>query len=163
MIENDILNKGYKIIRYDLYSMDIHDCLACMYCKRKDLAECCQKDDLSDLYRQIDDSRAIIIVSPIYMFGITGNAKIFLDRLYPYATYGHGSKLKGQKAFVVYAQGSADGDQYAQCQGQVRDVLITLGFDYSGQVVLGGNSPFEKGKVTEEQEAKLHSLFADLA
>lgn len=65
-----------------LYITDfvIKPCLGCAVCKQQE--DCVQDDDYRLLLDSIQHSQAIVIGSPVYMGQVTGQTKLFLDRLY---------------------------------------------------------------------------------
>lgn len=60
----------------------IADCLACEYCHTKGNNTCIQKDDMQEIYILLEKAEMLVIASPIYYHGITGQLKCTLDRFY---------------------------------------------------------------------------------
>ena len=86
----------------------IKPCLGCNKCWLKTPGRCFQKDDMPGLISIARESEVIVLASPIYVGGVTGQMKTFLDRMTPvslpfievidgYSTHSRpeGSKLKG--------------------------------------------------------------------
>lgn len=65
-----------EIVR--LADYDIAPCISCGACNKTGI--CVVKDDMTALYEKIDQSCRIILASPIYFYGITAQAKAFVDR-----------------------------------------------------------------------------------
>ncbi|MCF6289380.1 MAG: flavodoxin family protein [Desulfobacterales bacterium] len=65
-----------EIIR--LCDLDISACTSCGDCDKT--GECVIKDDMTPLYKKIINTRLIILASPIFFYGITAQAKAFVDR-----------------------------------------------------------------------------------
>ena len=65
-----------EVIR--LCDFNIHPCLNCGGCD--DTGECVVEDDMTMLYDKILASQRIILASPIFFYGITAQAKAFIDR-----------------------------------------------------------------------------------
>lgn len=82
MIQENVKNADVEV--FNLREKEVHPCLACGYCKQQDTAKCVQKDDMSNLLARIDDCDAMVIASPIYFGNVSGPAKTFLDRIYPF-------------------------------------------------------------------------------
>ena len=57
-------------------------CRACMACKPNGV--CAQRDGMVGLYGALSRARAFVLGTPIYFDHISGQTKVFLDRLYPY-------------------------------------------------------------------------------
>lgn len=66
-----------EIVR--LASLKISPCIACGGCDRT--GECVVQDDMIPLYDKLNAASRVILVSPIYFYGITAQAKCFVDRL----------------------------------------------------------------------------------
>lgn len=65
-----------EIIRLADYK--ISPCLACGGCEK---TGCCViDDDMQELYPKIDSADRLLLVSPIYFYGVTAQLKAFLDR-----------------------------------------------------------------------------------
>jgi len=94
---------GAKI--HYLSDKNIHYCIGCEYCRKNE--GCSQKDEMESLLKEIYESDAVIIGTPIYFGEMSALTKIFTDRLYP-AYRGKGvSRLRGKKLYLVYSQHSS--------------------------------------------------------
>ena len=60
--------------------MKISGCLACEYCHAKGRGECIQKDDMQKVYALLKKAEMLVIASPVYYHGISGQLKCVLDR-----------------------------------------------------------------------------------
>ncbi|BDZ70449.1 flavodoxin family protein [Methanobacterium petrolearium] len=65
---------------FNLNQMSIKPCQACMHCKSHE-GECDIRDDMQIIYNEIQDADAFILGSPVYMWQMTAQAKLFTDRL----------------------------------------------------------------------------------
>ncbi|MCK7474223.1 MAG: flavodoxin family protein [Rhodopseudomonas palustris] len=72
---------GAKTTLYRLNEMNIRGRQACNACRKK--FECAVKDDMTALYGEMVTADAVILASPVYMFQMTGQTKLFVDRLFP--------------------------------------------------------------------------------
>lgn len=70
---------GGKMDIVRLCDMDISPCIGCGGCSKK--GDCVIKDDMTRLYKKIGEAQRIILASPIYFYGITSQAKTFVDRI----------------------------------------------------------------------------------
>ncbi|HHY90400.1 MAG TPA: flavodoxin family protein [Clostridiales bacterium] len=64
--------------KVELAKRRIVPCTACGYCERT--GSCMLRDDMTDLYKQFDESDMIIVGSPLYFNSVTGITKIVIDR-----------------------------------------------------------------------------------
>ena len=77
MLEGVRLEGGMpEIIR--LCDLKISPCISCGGCDKK--GKCVVEDDMTPLYEKIIATDKIILASPIYFYGITAQAKAFIDR-----------------------------------------------------------------------------------
>ena len=65
-----------------LCKMNIKGCLACEYCHGKGQGQCVQKDDMQEIYAELNDTEMLILAAPIYYHGISGQLKCVIDRFY---------------------------------------------------------------------------------
>jgi multimeric flavodoxin WrbA len=69
---------GGEIEVVRLYDLRIQPCIGCGGCDKT--GECVLEDDMQDLYPKILAAQRVILASPIYFYGITAQAKAFVDR-----------------------------------------------------------------------------------
>ncbi len=67
-----VVNKVY------LKDLDIGLCIGCSYCEKH--GTCFQKDDMTDLYDEFNDSDGVIIASPMHFGSVSSLTKIMTDR-----------------------------------------------------------------------------------
>ena len=73
---------GHSVTEFRVCSMDIHGCLACEYCHGKGAGKCVQNDDMQKVYAELTDTEMLVLASPIYYHGISGQLKCAIDRFY---------------------------------------------------------------------------------
>jgi len=66
-----------------LKDKEIKPCLGCNACWLKTPGRCIQKDDMPELLDLMRQCEVAVLASPIYVGGVTGQMKIFLDRMTP--------------------------------------------------------------------------------
>ena len=89
-----------------VYQKKINYCRGCEMCKTT-TGVCVQHDEMFDMYDEIFDSDVLIMAAPTYWFNISGQLKVFLDRLY-------GMKAGGMRnKALVYITTFGDVDEYA--------------------------------------------------
>jgi len=59
----------------------IKSCLGCTNCWLKTPGKCVHNDDMPELQKMMHDCEVAVLASPIYIGGVTGQLKTFLDRL----------------------------------------------------------------------------------
>jgi multimeric flavodoxin WrbA len=107
--ERGLREQGIATETMFLNDLKIRGCQACYHCKKNDLGECAIKDDMQKIHQLMQESEGIIVASPIYFAGVTGQAKIWLDRLFPYIGMDLSPKLpKSKKVSFIFTQNQPD-------------------------------------------------------
>lgn len=76
------MSVGHQVNVVNVAYQKISGCLACEYCHQKENGICVQKDDMQNIYTLLKETEMLVIASPIYYHGITGQLKCAIDRLY---------------------------------------------------------------------------------
>lgn len=76
--------KGIEHEIFYLNDLHIKGCQACYYCKRNDTSDCAIKDDMEKIYQSMEASDGLIIAAPIYFCDVSGQTRLFVDRLFAY-------------------------------------------------------------------------------
>lgn len=82
----------------------IFGCMACEYCHQKESGherQCVQKDDMQTVYPLLDQAEMIVLASPIYYHGFSGQLQCAVNRIYALDKPKH---LK--KAALILSSGS---------------------------------------------------------
>lgn len=100
------VSSGHKVDVIDVCRKKIGGCLACEYCHTKGNGVCIQKDDMQEIYHLLNETDMLVIASPIYYHGISGQLKCVIDRFYSSAYPVKPDRLK--KAAMILSSGDAD-------------------------------------------------------
>lgn len=114
---------GHSINVVDVARKNIRGCLACEYCHGKGHGECIQKDDMQEVYVLLKDADMLVLASPIFYHGFSGQLKCTIDRFYS-AAYPIGPK-KLKKSAMFLSSGASnqyDGATFSY-QGDFLDYL----------------------------------------
>lgn len=76
--------KGCEVTVFNMREKKCNPCLACGACQGKDTQMCVQKDDIKELLPTIDQCDGIVLATPIYNQQICSQAKLFIERWYPF-------------------------------------------------------------------------------
>lgn len=84
-------SKGAETELIHLYDLSYKGCISCFACKLKDgksYGKCAVNDDLSPVFKKVEEVDAIILGSPIYLGMATGEMRSFIERLiFQYLVY----------------------------------------------------------------------------
>ncbi len=136
---------GHQVDVVDVCAKKIAGCIACEYCHTKGHGTCFQQDDMGEIYALLKEAEMLVIASPIYYHGISGQLKCAIDRLYSAAYPKKPEILK--KVAMILSSGSDhvyDGALFSY-HG---DFLDYLGLEDMGVFTAHGeeNGSFEKLK-----------------
>jgi multimeric flavodoxin WrbA len=71
-------SSGAEISRVYARSLKISGCRACGGCDKT--GKCVIKDEMESVYSQLEEADVIFLSSPVYFYGMTGQAKLLVDR-----------------------------------------------------------------------------------
>lgn len=87
--------EGLEYEIYHIGTKPMSGCIACRKCS--ELGRCVFDDGVNELAARLDEFDGIVVGSPIYYAGPSGQLCVFLDRLF----YSSGKKLRGKPACCV--------------------------------------------------------------
>lgn len=127
--------KGHEVNVIDVCKKKIEGCLACEYCHTKGHGVCIQRDDMQEVYIHLSECDMLVIASPIYYHGVSGQLKCVLDRFYAIA---YPTKPKNlSKVAMILSSGDADMYDGAMFSYQ-GDFLDYLGLEDMGVFTVHG-------------------------
>ena len=91
---------GHDVFRFDAAFEKISPCSACALCYSKKTV-CVHDDSMEKLYPELLATDCIVMVTPLYYFGMTAQLKLTIDRLY--AITGKLKETKRKAAFMAAA------------------------------------------------------------
>ena len=122
--------------------LDINPCCGCLGCKLGDQG-CMIDDDMQRLYIELQDADALILGTPVYMGQMTGQAKVFIDRLSAcfsprFSPYFKDLGNQRKKLILVFDQGNSDVERFRAYFDYMRDLFQMLEFDVLDVLVVAG-------------------------
>ena len=137
---------GHHVDVVDVCQLKINGCLACEYCHTKGHGACVQKDDMQQIYDLLKEAEMLVLASPIYYHGITGQLKCVIDRFYSAAYPTKPPHLK--KVAMILSSG--DADMYDGALFSFRgDFLDYLGLENMGVFTAHGAENGSSEKLAE--------------
>ena len=97
---------GNQVDVVEVCRRNIHGCLACEHCHGRVGGECAQKDDMGEIYALLKEAEMLVIASPIYYHGISGQLKCAIDRFYAVAYPRRPERLR--KVAMFLSSGAPD-------------------------------------------------------
>lgn len=137
---------GKHVDVIDVCQKKIGGCLACEYCHTRGKGVCIQKDDMREIYALLQEADMLVIASPIYYHGITGQLKCVLDRFYA-AAYPQKPRMLKKIAMIL---SSGDANMYDGAMFSYEgDFLDYLGLENMGVVTAYGSENGSAKKLKE--------------
>ena len=157
LIINSII-KGAKKAGHSTEFIKLNDlnfvpCQACDDCRSAPGKRCKLNDDGVRVLRKTEECDVLIFGSPVYMGGVTAQAKAYIDRWYSFKDINRISEIEGDRKVIgVYAQGAKDGTYHRLFESNER-LFNSNNFAYLGSLV----SP--NYEVPREGDALLEKAF----
>ena len=102
--ERGAIEAGNKVESISLKDKTLNFCKGCLSCQTT--GKCVIRDDMSDMICKVKDAEAVIFVTPIYYYELSGQLKTFLDRCNPLYI----SDYKFREIYLITAS-AEDGDE----------------------------------------------------
>jgi multimeric flavodoxin WrbA len=148
---------GSEIKRLFVRDLDIRGCLGCGHCDRT--GACVQKDDMQLVYPYLEAAQRIVVASPVYFYGVTGQLKLLVDRAQaPYMKRELARKeakgetgMPSRQGFLLLA-GATRGKRLFECSIlTIKYFFDALGVDYAGE--LSFKEIEERGAILQNSQA----------
>lgn len=140
------ISAGHEVNVVDVCHKKISGCIACEYCHTKGHGTCAQKDDMQEIHTLLKNTEMLVIASPIYYHGISGQLKCAVDRFYSVA---YPEKPKNLKK-VAMILSSEDRDMYDGALFSFKgDFLDYLGLESMGVFTAHGAENSSPKKLEE--------------
>lgn len=165
-VEDELRSQGHDVERVNVIDHKINGCLGCRTCKSfPDEIGCCQRDDAVPILERMLKADAVLLASPLYGWGFTGQMKTLLDRFYSLTTGARGvnykSLMEGRRgALLITAGGRYDGNADLVVESFRRLLNYTL-MQPAGQLIVAGCSTPDK--LSPEAKAEALSLARQIA
>ena len=75
-------SKGHQVTVLPVGTMKIGGCKGREYCHTKGGGACIQKDDMAEVYPALAEAEMLMLASPVYYFGLTGQLQSVVSRFY---------------------------------------------------------------------------------
>jgi multimeric flavodoxin WrbA len=138
-----------EIIR--LNDLEIAPCISCGGCDKT--GKCVVEDDMIPLYKKIIATDRIIIASPIYFYGVTAQAKAFIDRTQALWNRKRLQKISGEwrenparQGFFVSVAATKGAKIFEGAILTVKYAYDAMDMAYGGEFLVGSEGPRGLGR-----------------
>lgn len=137
--------KGNEVTVIDVCKKKISGCMACEYCHTKGEGQCVQKDDMQEVYPLLAEADAVVLASPIYYFGLSGQLLCALHRFY--------APMKPAKATkMALMMSSMSPGVYEGAITEYKTMVGFFGIEDAGIVTAAGDENKSEAKLAECRE-----------
>jgi multimeric flavodoxin WrbA len=139
-IEGALSASNIELQRIYVRDLRISGCLACGYCDEH--GACVQQDDMQTVYHFLDAAERIVVASPIFFYGLSGQMKLLVDRSQALYMRKYKRKVEGvelstnasRKGFFLCA-GATRGKRLFDCPVlTVRYFFDAIDVEYGGEL-----------------------------
>ncbi|GBF35281.1 iron-sulfur flavoprotein [Desulfocucumis palustris] len=128
--------EGTQTTVYYPNDLNLRGCQGCNACKKK--GHCVIPDDMQNIYKAIDEADVLIFASPVYMWGMTAQLKLVVDRLYAYMNADYSSRItKPIKFALIFTQHREDQEAFMPYFKSVAGILKVIGFEFIPEILVG--------------------------
>ena len=142
-------SKGHQVSVLQVGTMKIGGCKGCEYCHTKGNGVCIQKDDMAEVYPALAEAEMLVLASPVYYFGLTGQLQSVVSRFYAVMS------PAAKKWALLLTSGSPN--VYGAIEAQYRGILNFIQAEDLGVFAYDG-----KKIGTEEAFAEVRAFGASL-
>jgi len=130
---------GAKTTLVALDELEFKGCGSCLSC-RENPGNCARRDGLSPYLEQLKSCDAVVVGSPIYMAHVSGQMKLFVDRLYSFWVYRPDGAVEsalpaGKRFAQVTSQGNPDADRNKRTLRWLGGMVGGLDMEFVGKIV----------------------------
>ena len=140
---------GAETKSFNLDKMNITPCKACQHCKGNE-GECATDDDMQEIYKELKEADAFILGSPVYMWQMSAQAKLFTDRLYALYLTGFEEKYGKKDMALVFSQGNPDENLFSDYYASTKTMFEFLGYNVVDMLASCGNQ--NPGDVKDKED-----------
>ncbi len=139
-LEGALSDASVEVQKIYVRELAISGCQSCGYCDEHGV--CVQQDDMQKVYPFFDTAERIVIASPIYFYGLSGQAKLLVDRSqatfmrkYKSKTQAHAPGIPDKRKGFFLCAGATRGKRLFDCPSlTVRYFFDAIDVEYTGEV-----------------------------
>ena len=123
-------------------ALNIKGCLGCEACHNIGAKGCVVQDDMNKVYEEIKDADMIVLASPVYYFGLTGQLQNTISRFYSV------DKIKKVNKYALFLT-SYSPDVYDAIILQYKKIVSYFNAEDMGIITAAGSERGSESKLKE--------------
>jgi multimeric flavodoxin WrbA len=155
-------SKGAEVKTIVLNELEISPCQHCDACF--EAGQCKIKDDMQDVYKELERADRIVLASPVQFMGVTAQTKAMIDRCQALWARKYILKLpplgnkRERKGLFISVGGMKLANLFEPALATVKALFKVLDIAYGGELVFPGVD--EKGAIKEHPDALRQAFLA---
>lgn len=134
------LAAGHEVKFFHVTEYNIAPCHGDCSCFKR--GYCALKDDGIKLYEMINWAETLVLSSPVYWKGFTGQLKTVIDRFHPYCAPKARANCTIKETYLISAAMTPDMDAFTAIKEEFNHINQVLHFKNAGEVLVPGlNDP----------------------
>lgn len=129
---------GHTLNRFDLQRMDIRGCLGCVKGGKDSAHPCVQNDDMAAIYPAYTAADVVVLASPMYYWGFSGQLKTAFDRLFAVAECRPDYANPRKDCVLIMAAEGNSPENWKPVLDYYHALLDFLGWRDRGRILAGG-------------------------
>jgi len=140
-IAESVEKSGGAVEYVRLNTLKLRPCQGCGGCDKTGV--CVIKDDMGPIYEAADAADRIVLVSPVYFYGLSAQSKIFGDRMQAlwarkYLLKDRFREGEGRKGYLL-STAATKGEKIFDCSVlTARYIFDAMDFEYGGEFLVKG-------------------------
>lgn len=102
------MKSGHEVVRFDTAKLKLNPCIGCDHCRKNEGKCVYEYDDMIEIILHLLTADAVVLVTPLYYFGMTSQLKRVIDRFYSVNAL---LRENSKKLYLIAA--GADTDEWA--------------------------------------------------
>lgn len=141
------IDAGHKIVPFNTAKLNIHSCIGCYHCREND-GNCIYDDDMMQIYPHLLSADAVVLVTPLYYFGMTSQLKAVIDRFFALNTV---LREMSKKLYLIAAGNDIDDWAMDAIKVHIKSICRYLGWKEGDMVLATGANTQKDVENTEYQ------------
>ncbi len=148
-------SRGAETKTIAINKLKITPCQHCDACLKEGV--CIIKDDMQDIYKEVELADVLVLASPIQFMGVTAPMKAFIDRFQSRWARKYVLKMsplgdeRKRKGFFVSVGGTNYKNLFEPALRMIKSLFLVLNIKYAGELVFPGID--EKGAIANHPDA----------
>lgn len=121
---------GHSVEMIDVAHAEIHPCTGCIHCGYE--GPCIQKDDVESIRPKILGADMMVLVTPLYYYGMSAQLKAMIDR---FCAFNSSIQQKRMKSALLAVAWNADGWTFEALEAHYKTLVRYLNLEDMGMVL----------------------------